>query len=724
MTSRTEMTIIEEAITDAGFDLYKLTVKGFNRYKKKFTVTFDKKFTSIVGPTGSGKTTFVDALTFSLYSRNARTDSGMKIDEMLEKGGYVVVDFLKDGSRFEVTRGRRSDGSSFAKLKINDDNFKGNIKSINQEVERIIGMDYKSFRASTIIRQGEIKIFSDFKPSERVTALQNLFHLTVFDKALDVVKNKKKVLEKQIATAYGEIEAMVSIINDGTNLPEEIKSLRLKMIEIVKKKKPLALELEDVRANLSLLGKEREELSALLARKENTARNLNEKYEEISNIQQEIFNADETIESLENVIAGRGNVERLIKEIESLSMFEAERASITESIESVNKVQKQRESRYRKLLNKNKGGISIDQYTEIAIETGRIEERVNSKKGTKKSLTAIKKRLDKGKKSCTKGIISDFINKEIDNDIDDTGLHDKMEEVDAKIVEIKKIAGERTTDELDVLMKEINIAEVELANVLSEIEKKKEQIEMLGTERDELVGKLEEEMNTVSEKEKMVSRIDALKESEERLSTTISRIDNSAAELRGIIVAKKEQQKKISSYKDRLDVKKETITTLENELSILTILEIDVFHKSGVGMFSIERVIDIIAMRASEIVNKMSGGEITMIKFIPFKENRRYGFRITVDGRDINSFSGGEKTQINASIRFAIAKYARMKTLFIDEGDLGSLDNEVSRSQCVDVIFSLDKKTIVITHMPEIANRFEKVVRVEKRSGFSVVVEQ
>jgi len=80
--------------------------------------------------------------------------------------------------------------------------------------------------------------------------------------------------------------------------------------------------------------------------------------------------------------------------------------------------------------------------------------------------------------------------------------------------------------------------------------------------------------------------------------------------------------------------------------------------------------------------------------------------RIDVGGadgefHDVQEFSGGEKTQINAALRFAIAKelanmpqvgrtFGRMKTLFIDEGDLGSL----------------------ITHLTEVADRFPSKVRV------------
>ena len=73
--------------------------------------------------------------------------------------------------------------------------------------------------------------------------------------------------------------------------------------------------------------------------------------------------------------------------------------------------------------------------------------------------------------------------------------------------------------------------------------------------------------------------------------------------------------------------------------------------------------------------------------------------------------------------------YARMKTLFIDEGDIGSLDPVTSRDLFVRKLFRMGEffdKVILITHLTEVAERFpgriqvsmtpEQVSRVESLS--------
>jgi len=77
-------------------------------------------------------------------------------------------------------------------------------------------------------------------------------------------------------------------------------------------------------------------------------------------------------------------------------------------------------------------------------------------------------------------------------------------------------------------------------------------------------------------------------------------------------------------------------------------------------------------------------------------------------------------------LRFAIARelasmpqigrtFGRMKTLFIDEGDLGSLDTEVSRELFVQKLLRMGEffeKVILITHLAEVAEKFPGRIRV------------
>lgn len=163
---------------------------------------------------------------------------------------------------------------------------------------------------------------------------------------------------------------------------------------------------------------------------------------------------------------------------------------------------------------------------------------------------------------------------------------------------------------------------------------------------------------------------------------------------------------------------------VKDKIEIYTLLREDIFHLNGVPKFAIEKILPAISIKASEILNDLTDGKFNQITFIPLGGNR-VGFEIYVyDGernREASSFSGGEKTQINAAIRFAImeriaeipdttgAVFRKSNTLLIDEGDLGTLDDETARQRFVDKIFELKsmfKIIILITHLEDVAEQF------------------
>ncbi len=163
---------------------------------------------------------------------------------------------------------------------------------------------------------------------------------------------------------------------------------------------------------------------------------------------------------------------------------------------------------------------------------------------------------------------------------------------------------------------------------------------------------------------------------------------------------------------------------IKDDIEIYTILREEIFHLNGVPKFAIEKILPAISIKASEILNDLTDGKFNQITFVPLGGNR-VGFKINVfDGerdREASSFSGGGKTQINAAIRFAImerigeipdttgAVFRKSNTLLIDEGDLGTLDDESARQRFVDKIFELKsmfKKIILITHLEDVAEQF------------------
>ncbi|MEK6912109.1 MAG: hypothetical protein AABX36_04845, partial [Candidatus Thermoplasmatota archaeon] len=173
------------------------------------------------------------------------------------------------------------------------------------------------------------------------------------------------------------------------------------------------------------------------------------------------------------------------------------------------------------------------------------------------------------------------------------------------------------------------------------------------------------------------------------------------------------------------------LESMQKEREVLAILKDQVFHKKGVVMYAVNQLLPELAIEASKNLGDLTDGRFSKIRLETYEEGKGHGIRILVEGvdgqwHDVGEFSGGEKTQINAALRFAIARelasmpqvgrtYGRMKTLFIDEGDLGSLDTETSRDLFVTKLFKMGEffdKVILITHLTEVADKFPGRIRV------------
>jgi DNA repair exonuclease SbcCD ATPase subunit len=168
---------------------------------------------------------------------------------------------------------------------------------------------------------------------------------------------------------------------------------------------------------------------------------------------------------------------------------------------------------------------------------------------------------------------------------------------------------------------------------------------------------------------------------------------------------------RIESYRGTAKDLKEKQKDLEQSISDYRSLE-TVFHRDGIPSAILKRIVPRVASEASSILAELTEGRYDAITI----EEQDGKLNIWVkDGEEIygvHRFSGGEKVRIALAVRLAVSKVlselpeagrrlSRMKTLIIDEGDLGSLDGEGLNSTMA-IINDLTKLfglTVLISHL-------------------------
>ncbi|MCG2827616.1 MAG: SMC family ATPase, partial [Thermoplasmatales archaeon] len=281
--------------TDAGFIIDNIEMKKFMRYTDKTVIVFPEKFTVIVGKTGSGKTTILDAITFALYKSTSRTDlPGVKIEDVCKNDGYVKLCFHQGNSKYEVKRGLTNNGKSYVTLKMNDEIIPGSIPETDEKIKNVVGLDYTGFRNSTFVRQEEMKQLGSETGSERLEIFQKLFRLETFEKAQSIASEKLRSLQLEIKGAESEIAVKNELV---AKLPEKTKVSEEKNKQIVGEKR----KLKDLVNTLDEKQKERVELA--------------KRHDEYLKIKAKIESKEEALREIEKKISEANEKEKTVKSL-------------------------------------------------------------------------------------------------------------------------------------------------------------------------------------------------------------------------------------------------------------------------------------------------------------------------------------------------------------------------------------------------------------------------
>jgi exonuclease SbcC len=185
----------------------RLDLAGFTVFREPTTVDFtDADFFALVGPTGSGKSTILDAICFSLYGTVPRWGDRRAIANALAPScteARVRLVFESAGARYVLTRVIRRDGKGHvatkgAAMELLPAGFDlsrfdsglsaedlgevvaGTPSEVDDAVKEIIGLPYEQFTKCVVLPQGDFAAFLHAKPAERQKILVNLLGLDVY----------------------------------------------------------------------------------------------------------------------------------------------------------------------------------------------------------------------------------------------------------------------------------------------------------------------------------------------------------------------------------------------------------------------------------------------------------------------------------------------------------------------------------------------------------------
>jgi len=648
---------------------------------------FDSGATVFVGENGAGKSSIIDAITFSLFGEHTRKNNKGLIRRGANQG-FAKIEFSANGKNYQAIRKIDSKGTLTAQFTENVDGKHSTIaegerkqfgESMTKHVEEAFAMDFEKLQIASIVQQGELNSIIKAKPKEFKELLNAIIGIDKLDTALASMRTVQREFRSSIQKKFGYDDIQV-VENKITEYQNESKNAQpiLEQLDVEKKEQELLI---------SKLEKQIQSDST----KESQLKDLESRRKEWQEY------AKDVIKSIQNEVTEKEEIVNECKPCFAISKNKNE-------IESeINKIQKELSVIESELSSLEKKQVRLEEHEELA-------EKLVLKDG---KCPVCDSTVDHLKPLFQKKHIEDEI-KEIEKKIEN--IENKKNELKQNINSLSDNLEESKKAETILSTYKIK-NESQLDEIIAEIKMKTKQMQKIPLTVNS--GQLVEAANLDSHAKTIYENIVSLEkstkgfdqqeflkniESKDSSMTRLTQINQEYGEISGNIKKAKMELEKLGSTLTELKHVERYVTELEN-------IQENVYNRDGpVGKSLRSWSLEIISQKASEYLEKLN----TKIQRISLSEKTR-DVNISCYSRntmlDIESLSGGEQVSVALALRLGMSHLlgaSNLNFMILDE-PTAHLDSE-RRKSLVNVLSQLinlkednsSMQFIIITHDAEI----------------------
>ncbi len=187
-----------------------LELRNYRRFKD-VKVQLPDGVVGIIGSNGAGKTTLIEGIAWALFGNTEEVVRTSR--ESIRRAGasssetcMAVLEFELGGSDYRIEREMGGKNLTMkASLKTGDRVLAEGDKPVKKAVEKLIGMDHKSFFTSVFARQKELNALQNVAAGERKKAVLRMLRIDGVDGAITRVRTARRGVEEKIKWAEGQL---------------------------------------------------------------------------------------------------------------------------------------------------------------------------------------------------------------------------------------------------------------------------------------------------------------------------------------------------------------------------------------------------------------------------------------------------------------------------------------------------------------------------------------
>ncbi|MDE1855216.1 MAG: AAA family ATPase [Candidatus Micrarchaeota archaeon] len=257
---------------------------------KNTKLSFTRGTNILLGQMGAGKSSIMDAISFALFGTYpAIQHRRVAVDEIImnrpaqEKSASVNLEFGIDGSSYAIQRSLELSGSTKATISKDGAYLQSQPQRVNEEVERILKVDYDLFSRAIYSEQNRLTYFLELRPAERKKQIDELLGL---DKFATAQENATSLINR-IKDIVSESERAIAAF-DVKKLREQHKALLEEVEKVANERKEFMKELEVQETKKENFEKELSKTKELYNKRISLAREIAELKSKIETVEKEI----------------------------------------------------------------------------------------------------------------------------------------------------------------------------------------------------------------------------------------------------------------------------------------------------------------------------------------------------------------------------------------------------------------------------------------------------
>ena len=472
-----------------------LTMRAFGPYGGTETIDFtlleDTNMFLIHGPTGSGKTTILDAICYALYGQ---TNGGERTAESMrskfaasDESAEVTLTFLLKGDEYKVIRSprferpkKRGEGFTVEEgkallYKKEDDEYKlvaARLQEVDRRIEELLVFNIDQFRQVIMIAQNKFRELLTADSKARQKILQDIFETGIYQSVEKKLEERSSKLNEQMKAKNVQYEIFMSNLKEIEH--EELKFyLETKILKNAPEVSRILTELnEQYSVQLDESNTQATDIKVALDKAQQSLLIQNEKYAAFKQLEQlqealkihleekeTIKTYQEQVSKLEQVVPlvtieeeGNKFKEGVAKTKEALITLQSEQQVLNEQLGQLENTQKEYEAKHEEIETQKGHIIKLEGYVPKMDALDQLQQDILKKEADIVAFNAKKEQLVEAftaKEQQIKVIEEQLKEKEVFNKIiSDTQVN--LQQVDY-ILDFKKEQARKQEERLQLL---------------------------------------------------------------------------------------------------------------------------------------------------------------------------------------------------------------------------------------------------------------------------------